>query len=387
LTGGKIVDFALKEEHKILRDMARDFAQNEIAPVAKEYDEKQEFPRELVKKMGELGLLGIIFPEEYGGAGFDYIGYALAVEEISRVDGAMGITVAAHNSLCSNHIFIAGTEEQKQKYLVPLASGKKIGAWGLTEPNAGSDAAGIRTTARLDGNEWVLNGSKNFITHGTVGDIAVIMATTSKEKGAKGISAFIVEKGTPGFSADKKENKLGLRASDTSSLVLDNCRIPQENLLGQIDRGFYDTMEVLDGGRISIATLALGIARGALEESVKYSKEREQFGKPICEFQGVQWMLVDMATEIDAARLLIHRAAWLKDNKLPVSRESAMAKYYAAEIGMRACTLAIQVHGGYGYTKDYPVERYFRDVKLCQIGEGTSEIQKVVIAKSLLKNL
>jgi alkylation response protein AidB-like acyl-CoA dehydrogenase len=378
------VEFQFKEENLMLRDMARDFAQKEIAPTAAEYDEKQEFPHEIVKKMGELGLMGIIFPEEYGGAGFDYIGYVMAIEEISAVDGSMGITVAAHNSLCSNHIFLAGTEEQKQKYLVPLAQGEKIGAWALTEPEAGSDAAGVQTTAVLEGDEWVLNGSKNFITHGTVGDTAVIMAKTDKSRGHKGISAFIVEKGTPGFSAGHKENKLGLRASDTSQLIMDDCRIPEENLLGRLNGGFADTMRVLDGGRISIAALALGITRCALDESIKYSKERKQFDQAISQFQAIQFMLADMATDLDAARLLTLRAAYLKSQGKTVNRESAMAKLMAADRGMEICTKALQIHGGYGYTKDYPVERCFRDIKLCQIGEGTSGIQRLVIARSLL---
>ncbi|MBC8478482.1 MAG: acyl-CoA dehydrogenase [Candidatus Delongbacteria bacterium] len=378
------MDFQFKEENLMLRDMARDFANREIAPIAAASDEKQEFPGAIVRKMGELGLLGIIFPEEYGGAGFDYIGYVLAIEEISAVDGSMGITVAAHNSLCSNHIFLAGTEEQKQKYLVPLARGEKLGAWGLTEPEAGSDAAGIQTTAVLEGGEWVLNGTKNFITNATVGDIAVVMAKTDKSLGHKGISAFIVEQGTPGFSAGRKENKLGLRASDTAQLVMENCRIPEENLLGRINHGFSDTMRILDGGRISIAALALGITRCALDESIRYSKERRQFGQPIADFQAVQIMLADMATDLEAARLLTLRAAFLKDQGKTVNQESAMAKLMAADRGMEICTKAIQIHGGYGYTKDYPVERCFRDIKLCQIGEGTSEIQRLVIAKSLL---
>ena len=380
------MEFQFKEENLMLRDMARDFAQKEIAPTAAEYDEKQEFPHAIVKKMGELGLMGIIFPEEYGGAGFDYIGYVLAIEEISAVDGSMGITVAAHNSLCSNHIYLAGTEEQKQKYLVPLAQGEKLGAWALTEPEAGSDAAGVQTTAVLEGGEWVLNGSKNFITHGTVGDIAIIMAKTDKSRGHKGISAFIVEKGTPGFSAGHKENKLGLRASDTSQLILDDCRIPEENLLGRLNAGFADTMRVLDGGRISIAALALGITRCALDESIRYSKERKQFDQPIAQFQAIQFMLADMATDLDAARLLTFRAAYLKSQGKTVNRESAMAKLMAADRGMEICTKALQIHGGYGYTKDYPVERCFRDIKLCQIGEGTSGIQRLVIAKSILSD-
>ncbi len=379
------MNFEFKEEHRMLRDMARDFARTEIAPVAEKYDELQEFPLDIVKQMGELGLMGIIFPEEYGGAGFDYIGYVLAIEEISAVDGSMGITIAAHNSLCTNHIYLAGSEEQKKKYLPRLASGKEIGAWGLTEPGAGSDAAGVATTAVRDGSEWILNGTKNFITHASVAGVYVIMAKTDKAAGARGISAFIVEGGTPGCSAGKKENKLGLRASDTAQVILEDCRIPAENLLGDLNAGFKDTMRILDGGRISIASLALGISKGALHESIRYSQEREQFGRPIADFQAVQWMLADMATEYEAARLLTLRAAYLKDQGKMVNKESAMAKMYAADKGMEICTKAIQVHGGYGYTKDYPVERAFRDIKLCQIGEGTSEIQRLVIARSLLK--
>ena len=328
-------------------------------------------------------MLGLIFPPEYGGAGVGYISYAIAVEEISRVCGAHGITVAAHNSLCSNHIYISGTEEQKEKYLTPLAKGEKIGAWGLTEPAAGSDAGATETTAVLDGDEWVLNGQKNFITHGSVADTAVIIAATDKSKGHKGISSFIVDCDSPGYSTGTKENKLGLRCSDTAEIVMEDCRIPKTNLLGNIDGAFKDVLAVLDGGRISIAAMALGIGQGAFDESVKYAKEREQFGRPIAKFQAIQWMIADMATELDAARLLTYRAGYLKDKGVPVTKESAMAKLYASEVGMRVCTKAIQIHGGYGYTKDYPVERFFRDVKLCEIGEGTSEIQRLVIARRL----
>lgn len=377
------MNFELTKEQEMLRKMVREFAETEIKPIAAEYDENQEFPWETVKKMGKLNLLGLIFPKEYGGADVGYIGYAIAVEEVSRVCGAHGITVAAHNSLCSNHIFIAGTEEQKQRFLTPLAKGEKIGAWGLTEPAAGSDAATVETTAVLDSDEWVLNGSKIFITHGSVGDIAVVVATTDKTKKHRGISAFIVEKGTPGFSSGTKENKLGLRASDTAEMVFEDCRIPKVNLLGQLNKAFYDTMEVLDGGRISIGAMALGLAQGALDESIKYAKEREQFGKKIAKFQAIQWMIANMASEVEAARMLVYYAGWLKDRGMKVTKVSAMAKMYASEVGMRAATKAIQIHGGYGYTKDYPVERIFRDVKLTEIGEGTSEIQRLVIAKQL----
>ncbi len=375
--------FELTKEQTMIRKMVREFAENEIRPIASEYDEKQEFPWEVVRKMGKRNLLGLIFPKKYGGADAGYVGYAIAVEEISRICGSHGITVAAHNSLCSNHIYIAGTEEQKQRYLVPLAKGEKIGAWGLTEANAGSDAGAIETTAVLDGDEWVLNGSKIFITHGSVGDIAVIIAATDKPKKQRGISSFIVEKGTPGFTPGTKENKLGLRASDTAEMVFEDCRIPKENLLGQLNRAFYDTMAILDGGRISIGAMALGLAQGSLDESIKYAKEREQFGKKIAKFQAIQWMIANMASEIEAARMLVYYAGWLKDNGMKVTKVSAMAKMYASEVGMRAATKAIQIHGGYGYTKDYPVERLFRDVKLTEIGEGTSEIQRLVIARQL----
>lgn len=377
------MDFALTKEQEMIRKMVREFAETEIKPIAADFDETQEFPWDTVKKMGNLNLLGLIFPKEYGGADVGYIGYAIAVEEVSRVCGAHGITVAAHNSLCSNHIFISGTEEQKKKFLTPLAKGEKIGAWGLTEANAGSDAGATQTTAKLDGDEWVINGSKTFITHGSVGDIAVILASTDKSKKQRGITAFIIEKETPGFSPGTKENKLGLRASDTAEMFFEDCRIPKENQLGELNRAFYDTMKVLDGGRISIGALALGLAQGALDESIKYAKEREQFGRKIAKFQAIQWMIANMASEIEAARMLIYYAGWLKDNNLNVTKVSAMAKMYASEVGMRAATKGIQIHGGYGYTKDYPIERIFRDVKLTEIGEGTSEIQRIVIARQM----
>jgi hypothetical protein len=380
-----MMNFELTPYQKMIRKVVRDFAETEIKPIAAEFDELQKFPWDTVKKMGKLGLLGIIFPEKYGGAGADYISYAIGVEELARVCGSHGITMAAHVSLCSNHIYMCGTEEQKMKYLVPLAKGEKIGAWGLTEPSAGSDAGGTKTTAVLDGDEWVLNGSKIFITHGSVGDIAIALAITDKSKGHRGISSFIVEKGTEGFTAGTKENKLGLRASDTAEMVYQNCRIPKENLLGNPGDGFVDALRVLDGGRISIGALGLGIAQGAFEESVKYAKEREQFGKPIASFQSVQNMLADMAMEIDAARFLLYRAAYWKSKGKKVTREGAMAKLYCSEVAMRTTTKAIQIHGGYGYTKDYPVERFFRDAKLCEIGEGTSEIQRLVIAREIIR--
>jgi alkylation response protein AidB-like acyl-CoA dehydrogenase len=352
-----------------------------------EYDEKQEFPREIMAKAGELGLLGIIFPEEYGGAGLTYIDYVIAVEEISRVDGSIGIAVAAHNSLCTNHIYECASEEQKRRYLPKLATGEWIGAWSLTEPTAGSDAGGTQTQARRDGDGWVLNGSKTFTTHGAVGDLCVVFAVTDPNKGKHGISAFAVEKGTPGFRAGKKENKMGLRASDTSEVIMEDCRVGDDQLLGRPGEGFVDAMKVLDGGRISIAALALGMARGAFDAALKYSTEREQFKKPISAFQGIQFMLADMATEIDAASLLIHRSAWMKDHGMKVTRESAMAKLYASEVGVRVANRALQIFGGYGYVKDFPVEKFFRDSKLCTIGEGTSEIQRLVIARELLSEL
>ncbi len=379
------MDFELNENQRMIRDMVRDFAENEIKPVAGEYDEKEEFPGEIFDQLGELGLMGILFPEKYGGAGMGYIEYVLAVEELSKVDGSIGLSVAAHNSLCTNHIYIRGTEKQKEKYLPPLAGGEAIGAWALTEPGAGSDAGGTETTAVLDGNEWVLNGSKTFITHGSVGDIAVVVAATDKEKGNKGISSFIVEMDNPGISAGKKESKLGCRASDTSEIVLEDCRIPEENLLGEKNEGFKDALAVLDGGRISIAAMGLGIAEGALEESVDYSKQREQFGRPIAEFQGIQWKLAEMSAEIEASRALVLRAAYRKDKGERTTKESAMAKLYAGETAVDAANEAVQILGGYGYTKDYPVERFLRDAKLCTIGEGTSEIQRLVIARELLK--
>jgi hypothetical protein len=379
------VEFKFTEEQEMTRNMVRDFAENEIAPHVSEWDKKHEFPHDIVKKLGELGLMGIVFPPEYGGAGLSYIDYVIVLEELSRIDPSIGLTVAAHISLCSNHIYIAGTEEQKKKYLTPLASGEKIGAWGLTEPGAGSDAAGTKTTAILKGNEWILNGSKQFITNGSVGDIAIIMASTTKEKRAKGISAFIVEKDTPGFRPGKKEDKMGLRATDTCELILEDCHIPKENLLGELDRGFVDSLRILDGGRISIAAFSLGIAQGAYEAALKYSKEREQFDQLICEFQAIQWMLADMATEIEAARLLTFKAAYLADQKKRVTKESAMAKLYASEVAVRAAEKCVQIHGGYGFITDYPAEKFYRDAKLATIGEGTSEIQRFIIARNILK--
>ncbi len=378
------MDFELAEGQRAVRDMVRDFAEREIRPAAAHYDERAEFPWDLVRRMGPLGLLGMVVPEAYGGAGMDTVSYALAMEEIARHDGALALTVASHNSLCQGHILVAGSEEQRRKYLPPLARGEVMGAWGLTEPGSGSDAAGLRTTAVLQGDHWILNGSKNFITQGSVAQTYVVMASTDPSRGTHGVSAFLVERGTPGFRPGRPEHKLGLRASDTAQLFFEDARVPKENLLGEIDHGFLDTLKVLDGGRISIAAMAVGLARGALEESLRYAKERQQFGQPIAAFQAIQWKLADMATEIAAARLLTLKAAALKDRGRSTSKESAMAKLFASEVGMRACTQAVQIHGGYGYLRDFPVERYFRDVKLCEIGEGTSEIQRVVIARQIL---
>jgi alkylation response protein AidB-like acyl-CoA dehydrogenase len=373
------------EEQRQLRKEIRDFAQREIAPNVMRWDEASEFPMETLKALGRMGLLGIIFPTEYGGAGLGYVDYVLAIEELSRVDGSIGITVAAHNSLCSNHIYLCGNEEQRKKYLPRLTSGEWLGAWGLTEPGSGSDAGGARTTAVKKGDTWVLNGNKTFITNGTYGDVAVVIAVTDKSQGTRGLSGFVVEKGTPGFRAGKKENKLGLRASDTSELIFEDCEIPAENLVGKLGEGFKDAMRVLDGGRISIAALSLGMARGAFDAALKYSKERRQFGKAISEFQGMQWKLADMATQLDAARLLTIRAAQRKDAGLPVTREAAMAKLYASEAAVKICDEGVQIHGGYGFIKDYPAEKFYRDVKLCTIGEGTSEIQRTVIAREVLR--
>ena len=378
--------FVLTEEQEHLQREIRAFAAREIAPFVMAWDEASEFPLDVVKKLAGMGLLGVIIPPAYGGAGLGYLDYVLAIEELSAVDGSIGLTVAAHNSLGTNHIFLAGTEEQKKKYLPPLASGNWLGAWAITEPGSGSDASNARTTAVRRGSKWVLNGTKNFITNGRYADAIVVIAVTDKSKGTHGLSAFIVEKGSKGFRPGKKENKLGLRASDTSELIFEDCEIPEENLLGAEGEGFIDAMRVLDGGRISIAALALGIARGALDAALKYVKERRQFGKAIAEFQGIQWKLADMATELDAARLLTQRAAVLKDAGRKVTRESSMAKLFASEVAVRICDETVQLFGGYGFIKDYPAEKFYRDVKLCTIGEGTSEIQRLVIARQLLKD-
>jgi alkylation response protein AidB-like acyl-CoA dehydrogenase len=379
------VDFTFTDEQQQLRRSIREFAEGEIAPHVMEWDEISHFPAEIMPKLAEMGLLGIIFPEQYGGAGLGYIEYVIAIEELSRIDGSVGIIVAAHNSLCSNHIFKFGTEAQKQKYLAPLAQGRKLGAWSLTEPEAGSDAGGTRTTAKRDGNHWVINGAKTFTTNGHYADVCVAMAVTDKSKSSHGISAFIIEKGTPGFGPGKKENKLGLRASDTSEVIFSDCRIPQENLLGDEGEGFTGSLKILDGGRISIAALALGMAQGALAAAIKYAKQRKQFGQPISEFQAIQFKLADMATEVEAARLLVYQSAWFADrNKARFTRESSMAKLFASEVAVRVANECVQIHGGYGFIKDYPAEKFYRDVKLCTIGEGTSEIQRLVIARQLL---
>jgi alkylation response protein AidB-like acyl-CoA dehydrogenase len=376
--------FALSEDQEQLRKEIREFAAREIAPHVMRWDEASEFPLEVVKKLGEMGLMGVIFPVELGGAGLGYVDYALAVEELSAVDGSIGIIVASHNSLCTNHIFVAGNEEQKRKYIPPLASGKWLGAWGLTEPGSGSDAGSARTSATRKGDRWVLNGNKTFITNGHYADVSVIIAVTDRSKGTRGLSAFVVEKGTPGFRPGKKENKLGLRASDTSELIFEDCEIPGENLLGNEGEGFIDSMRILDGGRISIAALSLGIGRGAFDAARRYAQQRHQFGKAISEFQGIQWKIADMATQLDAARLLTLRASVLKDAGQKTTLESSMAKLMASEVAVRVCDEAVQLHGGYGFIKDYPVEKFYRDVKLCTIGEGTSEIQRLIIAREIL---
>ena len=379
------MNFELTEEQQQIKTSVREFAEAEIEPHVMEWDETQHFPIELKPKLAELGLMGVLFPEEYGGAGMGYVDYATIIEELSRVDGSVGISIAAHNSLCSNHIYLFGNEAQKQKFLVPLARGQHLGAWGLTEPGAGSDASGTRTTAVRDDAGWLINGSKNFITHAIHGDTCVAFAVTDRSKHSKGITAFVFEKGMKGFSPSKKENKLGLRASETASVVFEDCQVPDENRLGEEGQGFVNAMTILDGGRISIAALAVGIAQGAYESAVRYSRERQQFGKPISEFQAIQFKLADMATQIDAARLLMYRAAWMKDQGKKTTKESSMAKLFASEVSVRVCEEAIQVHGGYGYTKDYPAEKYWRDSKLCTIGEGTSEIQRIIIAREVLR--
>ena len=376
--------FSVSENQMMVRSMVKDFAEKHIREHVMEWDEAQVFPVEVFKQLGELGLMGVLVPENYGGSGFGYQEYVDVIVGISKVCGSIGLSLAAHNSLCTGHILAFGNEEQKAKWLPKLATAEWIGAWGLTEANTGSDALRMMTTARLEGDEYVINGAKNWITHGNSGDVAVVMVRTGASGSSKGISAIVVERGTPGFSAGKKENKLGMRASETTEMIFDNCRVPKENLLGVEGEGFKQAMKVLDGGRISIAALSLGIAKGAYEAAVAYAKERHQFGQPIANFQGISFKLADMATEIEAAELLIRQAADLKNRGLKMTKESAMAKYFASEVAVKASTEAVQIFGGYGYTKDFPVEKFYRDSKLCTIGEGTSEIQKIVIAREVL---
>jgi len=378
------VDFRSSEEQQLLRRSVREFAETEMRPHVREWDERQHFPVELMSKLAALGLLGIQFPEQYGGAGMSAIDYCICIEELARVDPGIALSVAAHNGLCCAHIFLFGSEAQKHQYLPPLTRGQKIGAWALTESSSGSDAAGMRTTAMRAGDCWVLNGSKTFTTHGRVGDTIVVMAVTDRVAGTKGISAFVVEKGTPGLSAGKKEDKLGMRASDTSEVLFENCRIPADQVLGSEGQAFVNTMQVLDAGRIGIAALSVGLAQGAFEAALAYARVRKSFGKTISTFQAIQWKLADAATRIEAARLLTYRAAYLKDRGGRTSLESSMAKLYASETAVRVAEDCVQIHGGYGFVKDYPAEKYFRDVKLTTIGEGTSEIQRLVIARQLL---
>jgi alkylation response protein AidB-like acyl-CoA dehydrogenase len=379
------MDFEMNENQQMITQMIKDFGEKHIRPKFMEWDESQEFPVEVFKKLGELGLMGVLVPTEYGGSGFGYFEYVTAITELSKICGSIGLSMAAHNSLCTGHILSFGNEAQKQKWLPKLATAEWIGAWGLTETGTGSDAGGMATTAVQDGDYWVINGSKNFITHAISGNIAVVIVRTGEKGDSHGMTTFVIEKGTEGFGSGKKENKLGMRASETAELIFDNCRVHKDNILGQVGDGFIQAMKVLDGGRISIASLALGIAKGAYEASVKYSKERVQFGQPISEFQGISFKLADMATEIEAAELLTMQAADLKNRGQKVTRQSAFAKYFASEVSVRVSTDAVQIFGGYGYTKDFPVEKFYRDSKLCTIGEGTSEIQKVVIAKDILK--
>ena len=379
------MQLSLTQDQRMMRDSIRDFAQREILPHRMDWDERQHFPRDLFRKMGEMGLMGMLVPEQYGGAGLTYYEYKMAIEELAKVCGSVGLSMAAHNSLCTGHILAFGTHEQKSKWLPKLASGEWIGAWGLTEANTGSDAMRMQCVAKKDGEEWVLHGTKNWITHGISGDVAVVLARTGEPLDSKGITAFVVERGTPGFSGGKKENKLGMRCSETAELVFDQCRIPQSHVLGEVGQGFIQAMKILDGGRISIASLSLGIAKGAMETATNYAKQREQFGQPIARFQAIGFKLADMATSIEAADLLTLQACALKNDGESVTKEGAMAKYEASEVCVRVATEGVQILGGYGYTKDFPAEKYFRDSKLCTIGEGTSEIQKLVIGRELLR--
>lgn len=379
------MDFEINENQRMIAATIRDFGEKHIKPKMMEWDESQKFPVEVFKKLGDLGLMGVLVPQEYGGAGLSYTEYVTAIVELSKIDGSIGLSMAAHNSLCTGHILTFGNPEQKNKYLPKLATAEWIGAWGLTEVNTGSDSANMLTTAVADGDYFILNGSKNFITHGISGDVAVVIVRTGNKGDNKGMTSFIIEKGTTGFSGGRKENKLGMRASETTELIFDNCRVHKDQIMGKIGDGFPQAMKVLDGGRISIASLGIGIAKGAYEASVKYSKEREQFGKPIAEFQAIAFKLADMATQIEAAELLTYQAADMKNRGIPMKKESSMAKYYSSEVAVRVATDAVQIFGGYGYIKDFPVEKYFRDSKLCTIGEGTSEIQKLVISREILK--
>ncbi|MFN7914683.1 MAG: acyl-CoA dehydrogenase family protein [Vicinamibacterales bacterium] len=377
------MDFRLTDDQELLRRSVREFAETEIRPHVREWDETQHFPSEIVPALADLGLMGIQFPEQYGGSGMSAIDYCICIEELARVDPALSLTVAAHNGLCAAHLYMFGSEAQKQRWLVPLAQGKQIGAWGLTESTSGSDAAGMRTTATRTSAGWTLNGSKTFITHGRVGQVMVVMAVTDKAAGPKGITAFVVEHGTPGMRAGRKEDKLGMRASDTTEVIFEQCEIPEDRVVGEVGRGFIDTMQVLDAGRIGIAALSVGLAQGAYEAALHYARERKAFGKTISAFQAIQWKLADNATRIEAARLLTYRAAYLKDRGARTTLESSMAKLYASEIAVKAADDCVQIHGGYGFVKDYPAEKFFRDVKLTTIGEGTSEIQRLVIARQL----
>ena len=379
------MNFDYSETQAMIAQSIRDFAEINIRPFIMEWDEAQIFPIPLFKKLGEMGFMGILVPEELGGSGLSYHEYITIVEEISKVDPSIGLSVAAHNSLCTNHILTFGNEEQKKRWIPKLATAEHIGAWGLTEHNTGSDAGGMNTTAVKVGDSWILNGAKNFITHAISGDIAVVIVRTGEKGDSKGMTAFVIEKGTPGFTSGKKENKLGMRASETAELIFDTCRIPDANRLGEVGQGFVQAMKILDGGRISIGALSLGIAKGAYEAALKYSKERHQFGQPISSFQGISFKLADMATEIEASELLLHKAAFLKEQHRPVTTLGAMAKMFCSEVCVKVANEALQIHGGYGYTKDYPVEKFYRDSKLCTIGEGTTEIQKVVIARNILK--
>lgn len=379
------MNFELNEDQRMIADMIRDFGEKEITPFRRKWDDDQEFPLHVFKKLGELGLMGVLVPQEYGGSGFGYFEYITAISEVTKLDPGIGLSLAAHNSLCTGHIMNFGNEEQKRRWLPKLATAEWIGAWGLTEPNTGSDAGNMKTTAKKEGNEWIINGTKNWITHGKSGDVAVVIVRTGELGDSHGMTAFVVERGTPGFSGGKKEDKLGMRSSETAEMIFEDCRIPEENVLGKVGDGFIQSMKVLDGGRISIAALSLGIAEGAYLEALKYAQERHQFNQPIFDFQGISFKLADMATKLEAAKLLTFRAADLKNKGKSVTKESAMAKYHASECAVECATEAVQIFGGYGYTKDYPVEKYYRDSKLCTIGEGTSEIQKLVISRSILK--